>query len=125
MRQTRQVVHAINQYFFLRCLWLVLKQLFTFLKCAIPLLGCNTELVILRSQVRVQPATAWHLEHKNKSGNTKGGSITVPLTFCLTGLDYCVWQIKTKIVSCHTAYSKPVKQEVNGTVILPPLVFPE
>jgi hypothetical protein len=32
-------------------------------------------------------------------------------------------QIKTKIVSCHTAYSKPVKQEVNGTVILPPLVF--
>jgi len=33
-------------------------------------------------------------------------------------------QIKTKIVSCHTAHSKPVKQEVNGTVILPPLVFP-
>jgi len=34
-------------------------------------------------------------------------------------------QIKTKIVSCHTADSKPVKQEVNGTVILPPLVFPD
>jgi hypothetical protein len=33
-------------------------------------------------------------------------------------------QIKTKIVSCHTADSKLVKQEVNGTVILPPLVFP-
>ncbi len=33
-------------------------------------------------------------------------------------------QIKTKIVSCHTAYSKPVKQEVISTVILPPLVFP-
>ncbi len=33
-------------------------------------------------------------------------------------------QIKTKIVSCHTADSKPVKQEVNGTVIHPPLVFP-
>ncbi len=33
-------------------------------------------------------------------------------------------QIKTKIVSCHTANSKPVKQEVNGKVILPPLVFP-
>ncbi len=32
-------------------------------------------------------------------------------------------QIKTNIVSCHTADSKPVKQEVNGTVILPPLVF--
>ncbi len=33
-------------------------------------------------------------------------------------------QIETKIVSCHTADSKPVKQEVNGTVILPLLVFP-
>ena len=32
--------------------------------------------------------------------------------------------MKTKIVSCHTADSKPVNQEVNGTVILPPLVFP-
>ncbi len=29
-----------------------------------------------------------------------------------------------KKVSCHTADSKPVKQEVNSTVILPPLVFP-
>jgi hypothetical protein len=34
-------------------------------------------------------------------------------------------QIKTKIVSCHIADSKPVKQEVNGTVILPALVFPD
>jgi hypothetical protein len=33
-------------------------------------------------------------------------------------------QIKTKVVRCHTADSKPVKQEVNGTLILPPLVFP-
>jgi hypothetical protein len=33
-------------------------------------------------------------------------------------------QIKTKIVSSITADSKPVYQEVNGTVILPPLVFP-
>ncbi len=58
------------------------------------------------------------------AGNTKRGSITVPLTSCLTGLDQCVLQIKTKIVSCHTADSKPVKQEVNGTVIFPPFVFP-
>jgi len=29
----------------------------------------------------------------------------------------------TKIASCHTADSKQVKQEVNSTVILPPLVF--
>ncbi len=61
---------------------------------------------------------------KDRPGNTKGGSITVLLTSCLTGLDKSVLQIKTKIVSCHTADSKPVKQEVNGTVILPPLVFP-
>ncbi len=40
------------------------------------------------------------------AGNTKWGSITVPLTSCLIGLD------------------KSVKQEVNGTVILSPLVFP-
>jgi hypothetical protein len=33
-------------------------------------------------------------------------------------------QIKRKIVSCHTANFKPVNQEANGTVILPPLVFP-
>ncbi len=53
------------------------------------------------------------------------GSITVLLTSCLTGLDESVLQIKTKIVSHHTTDSKPVKQEVNGTVILPPLVFPD
>ncbi len=52
-----------------------------------------------------------------RPGNTKGGSITVPLTSCLTGLDQSVLQIKTKNVSCHTADSKPVKQEVNGTVM--------
>jgi hypothetical protein len=43
---------------------------------------------------------------------------------CLTGLDQSVLQIKTKNVSCHTADSKPVKQEVNSTLILLPLVFP-
>jgi len=58
------------------------------------------------------------------AGNTKGGSITVPLTSCLTGLDLSVLKIKTKMVSCHTADSKPVKQKINGTVILPPFVFP-
>jgi hypothetical protein len=51
-----------------------------------------------------------------KPGNTKGGSITVPSTSCLTVSDKTVLQIKTKIVSCHTADSKPVKQEVDGTV---------
>jgi len=32
-------------------------------------------------------------------------------------------KMKTKNVSCHAADSKPVTQEVNSTVILPPLVF--
>jgi hypothetical protein len=56
-------------------------------------------------------------------GNTKGGSITVALTSCFAGLDLSVLQINTKNVSYHTADSEPIKQEVNGTVILPPLVF--
>jgi hypothetical protein len=59
------------------------------------------------------------------AGNTKGGSITLPLTSCSTSLDLSVLQIKTYIASCHTTDSKPVKQEFDGTVILPPLVFPE
>jgi hypothetical protein len=59
----------------------------------------------------------------NTKGNTEGGSITEPLTSCLTGL-FIVLQINTKMVSCHTTDSKPAKQEVNGTLILPPLVFP-
>jgi hypothetical protein len=54
-------------------------------------------------------------------GNTKGGSITAQLTPCL---DYSVLQIKTKVASCNTADSKPVKHEVKSTVILPLLVFP-
>ncbi len=41
--------------------------------------------------------------------NTKRGSITVPLTSCLTGLDESVLQIKTKILSSHTPNSKQVK----------------
>jgi hypothetical protein len=57
-------------------------------------------------------------------GNTEGGSITVPLTSCLTSLDLSVLQMKTKKFRSHTAVPKPVKQEVNSTMILPPLVFP-
>ncbi len=58
------------------------------------------------------------------AGNTKGGSITVMLTSCLTSLDQYFLKLKTKIVNSHTADSKPVKQEVNHTVIILPLVFP-
>ncbi len=57
-------------------------------------------------------------------GNTKWGCITVPLTSCLTGLELAVWQLTIFVFICKTDKSKPVKQEVNGTVILPPLSIP-
>jgi hypothetical protein len=47
---------------------------------------------------------------------------TIDLLFDWFGL---VCFANKKIVSCHRADSKPVKQEVNGTLILPPLVFLE
>ncbi len=59
-----------------------------------------------------------------RAGNTIGGSITVLLTSCLTGLESAVWQLTIFVFIFQTDQSKPVKQEVNGTVILPPLVFP-
>ncbi len=34
------------------------------------------------------------------------------------------WQLTIFVFTCKTDQSKPVKQEVNSTVILPPLVFP-
>jgi hypothetical protein len=55
-----------------------------------------------------------------KPGNTRGGSITVPLTSCLTGLESAVRQLTIFIFIFKTDYSKPVKQEVNGIVVLPP-----
>jgi hypothetical protein len=58
-------------------------------------------------------------------GNTKRESIIVPLTSCLTGLESAVWQLTIFDFICKTNYSNPVKQEVNGTVILPPLIFPD
>jgi hypothetical protein len=57
-------------------------------------------------------------------GNTKGGRITVLLASCLTGLESVVWLLTIFVFICKTNKSKPVKQEVNCTVILPPLVFP-
>jgi len=85
-------------------------------------------LVKLASSITGKYYTRMEMSAKAEPGNTKGGSITgritVLLTSCLTGLDKSALQIKTKIFSCHTADSKPVKQEVNSTVILPPLVFP-
>ena len=47
----------------------------------------------------------------------------VPLISRLTGLKSAVWQLTIFVFISKTDQSKPVKQEVNGTVILPPLVF--
>jgi hypothetical protein len=49
---------------------------------------------------------------------------TIDLLFDWFGL-VCFANIKKSFVSCYAAYSKPVKQEVNSTVILPPLEFPD
>ena len=71
--------------------------------------------------------SVWRLNEEtsnDRPGNTKGGSITVPFTSCLTGLESAVCQLTIFVLICKTDLSKPVKQEVNGTVILPPLVFP-
>jgi hypothetical protein len=48
---------------------------------------------------------------------------TVDLQFDWFGL--VCFANKNKFVSSHTADSKPMKQEVYGTIILPPLVFPD
>jgi hypothetical protein len=39
-------------------------------------------------------------------------------------LESAVGQLIMFVFICKTDLSKPVKQKVNGTVILPPLVFP-
>ncbi len=59
-----------------------------------------------------------------KTGNTKGGKYHCTIDLLLDWFGLVCFANKTKIVSSHRADSKPVKQEVNGTVILPPLVFP-
>jgi hypothetical protein len=64
-------------------------------------------------------------QHSIPSGNTKGRSITVLFTSCLTGQESAVWLLTIFVFICETDYSKPVKQEVNSTVILSPLVFPD
>jgi len=37
-----------------------------------------------------------------QAGNTKGGSITVPLTSCLTGLESAVWLLTIFVFICKT-----------------------
>jgi len=56
----------------------------------------------------------WYLDQ----GTLKGGSITVPLTSCLTSFEMCVCAIQNSVHPAQRHISKPVKQEVNCTVIL-------
>ncbi len=42
------------------------------------------------------------LQAKKNAGNTKGGSITVLLTSCLTGLESAVWQLTIFVFICKT-----------------------
>jgi hypothetical protein len=92
---------------------LIVRHTDIFLYLVKLMMQLTTALVRTFTHLGVKPMS--HL--RVSPGNTNGGSITVPLTSCLTGLDLSV--LPTKIVSCHAADSKPVKQEVNGTVILP------
>ncbi len=57
------------------------------------------------------------------TGNTKGGKYHCTIDLLLDWFGLVCFANEKKIVSCHTADSKPVKHEVNGTVILHPLVL--
>ncbi len=48
------------------------------------------------------------------------GILNCTIDFLLTGLESAVWLLTIFVFICKTDKSKPVKQEVNGTVILPP-----
>ncbi len=49
------------------------------------------------------PSTSgWPVLKNIAAGNTKGGSITVLLTSCLTGLESAVWQLTIYVFICKT-----------------------
>jgi hypothetical protein len=54
-------------------------------------------------------------------GKAKGGSITVPLTSCLTGLESAVWQLTIFVL--FAKQTNPNQSNRRSTV-LSPLVFP-
>jgi hypothetical protein len=74
--------------------------------------------VQVRAQVHEQVQELAQVRVKVQPGNTKWGS-TVDLLFDWFGIS-CM----TTDNLCFYLQNKPVKQEVKGTVILPPLVFP-
>jgi hypothetical protein len=64
----------------------------------IEIFRCKLECLLLRDVSIPSIIFGWCLGvHSSslwwKAGNTKGGSITVPLTSCLTGLELAVWQL--------------------------------
>ncbi len=59
-----------------------------------------------------------------RQGILKGEISLYSLTSCLTVLELVCFANKNKNCQLSYAHSKTVKQEVNSTVILPPLVFP-
>jgi len=48
----------------------------------------------MASRLKTQPVLA-RVSPRLKPGNTKGGSTTLPLSSCLTGLESAVWQLKS------------------------------
>jgi hypothetical protein len=56
--------------------------------------GATTLSITTLSLITLNIMVKKHSITIHTSGNTKGGSITVPLTPCLTGLESAVWQLK-------------------------------
>ncbi len=60
---------------------------------------CNINIIITHAEWLTEWGTLWARPHSSfsqsmdKPGNTKGGSITVLSTSCLTGLESAVWQL--------------------------------
>ncbi len=84
----------------------------------------QTRVIVTVSHYQSEPTQIEPLTVRAQSGNTKGRSITVPLTSWMTGLESAICQLTIFVFICKTDYFKPVKQEVKGTAILTLLVFP-
>jgi hypothetical protein len=55
----------------------------------------TTNIRYLQKLLKMPSLLAW-------AGSTKGGSITVPLTSCLTGLESAAWQVTIFVFICKT-----------------------
>jgi hypothetical protein len=66
--------------------------------------------MILSSRLRIQPPLAPG-DRSDEPGNTKGGSITIPLTSCLTGLESALWQLT---FFCFYLPKRPIQTSQTG-----------